>query len=82
MELTGGKVGNIEGSGIKKGPQAGIRTQDAHSATVLYVGVLPIRLSAPIALHKIFTFPRVIVRLHRLQRNGSTMASTRTRSSS
>lgn len=32
--------------GIGKGPWVGIRTRDSHSATALYVGELPTRLSA------------------------------------
>ncbi len=37
-------------------PQTGIRTQDARSATALYVGTLPTRLLAPtkFVLHNIF----------------------------
>ncbi len=45
--MTGTKVGKREGGGIGKGPQDGIRTREAHSATVLYVGVLPTWLLPP-----------------------------------
>ncbi len=45
VEQTGREVGEREGGRIRKGPPAGIQTQDARNATVLYVGALPTRLS-------------------------------------
>ncbi len=46
VEHSGSEVGE-RGGGIRKGPQAGIRTRDAYDAMALYVGALPTRLSAP-----------------------------------
>ncbi len=45
-DLTGSKW-ERKGDGIRKDPQGRNRTRDTQSATALYVGMLPTRVSGP-----------------------------------